>query len=280
MTANDQFFISGSLVGRPSIVFQDTNHDDYMQIDAAGIALVAANNATGTWTAWINLANLTDTVTIIGAGDNSLVEFIELNVEAGLLTCRATDGATAQFVTQADQIDFKVHRWYHVAVTQRAGGDGVELFVDGKLINRTNDVTTDLNSWFEETDNIDTMRIGAANKVGDASVTNDFIGAISDVKIWDVPLTPQQVLHDWNGVSNTTNLHNHWDWSDDLVDAGSGADNATAVGDVVLCNNHCEFSSRLRYDCGGTLNGGDTTQDQIKLFASGNTGFAHVIQEA
>ena len=282
MAANDQFFISGSLVGRPAIVFQDADHNDYIQVNAAAAALVTANNATGTWTAWVNIANLTDTMTIIGAGDDSLVEFIELNIEAGLLTCRVTDEATVQFVTQADQIDFKSHRWYHVAVTQRAGGDGVELFVNGVLIDRTNDTTTDLNSWFAETDAIDTMRIGAANKVGNASVTNDFIGAIGTVKIFDIPLSAQEVLDDYNEISNTTNLHNHWDFDDDLVDAGSGLDNGTKVGDVVLCNNHCEFASRLRYDCGGTLNGGDTTQDQIFLFANGtgNKGFGLVIQEA
>ena len=282
MAANDQFFVAGSLIGRPSLVFQDADHNDYIQVDAAAVALVAANNVSGTFTAWINLANLTDTMTIIGAGDDNLVEFIELNVEAGLLTCRVTDGATVQFITQADQIDFKSHRWYHVAVTQRAGGDGVELYVDGQLIARTNDTTTDLNSWFEETDAIDTMRIGAANKVGNGSVTNDFIGGISDVKYFDVPLTDAQVVDDWNGVANTTNLHSHWDWSDDLVDAGSGTDNGTKVGDVVLCNNHCEFSYRLRYDCGGTLIGADATKDVIKLFSdgTGNKGFGLIIQQA
>lgn len=284
MAANDQYFVSGSLVGKQAIVFQDVDHDDYVQVDAAAVALVAANNATGTFTAWVNPANITSAAScIFCAGDNNLVEFIELNIEAGLLTCRVTDEATAQFITQADQIDFKSHRWYHVAVTQRAGGDGVELFVDGKLINRTNDTTTDVDSWFAETDAIDTMRIGTANKVGDASATNDFRGAIGEVKYFDVPLTAIEVREDFEGIVNTTNLHNHWDWDDDLIDSGSGLDNGTAVGDVILSNNHCEFASRLRYDCGGTLNGGDTTQDQIKLFAGGlnnNIGFAHVIQEA
>lgn len=248
MAAGDVHYVSGQLKGRKSFAFPQAVSDDYIQVDAAAVALVAANNATGTFTAWINMPNLTGTFTIIGAGDNNLVEFIELNVEAGLLTCRVTDGATVQFVTQADQIDFKSHRWYHVAVTQRAGGDGVELFVNGKLINRTNDTTTDLNSWFAETDSIDTMRIGAANKVGNGSVTNDFLGAISDVKIFDVPLTALQVVDDFNELVNTTNLHNHWDMDDDLVDQGSGLDDGTDVGtDGILTNNYSEFTSRLKY---------------------------------
>ena len=248
MTAGDVHYVSGRLEGRKSFAFPQAVSDDYIQVNAAAVALVAANNASGTWTAWINMPNITGTFTVIGAGDDSLVEFIELNVEAGLLTCRVTDGATPQFVTQADQIDFKPHRWYHVAVTQRAGGLGVDLFVNGKAIAKTNDTTTDLNSWFAETDAIDTMRIGAANKVGNASVTNDFLGAISDVKIWDVPLTAQEVLDDFQGITNTTNLHNHWDMDDDLVDQGSGLDNGTDVGtDGILTNNYSEFTSRLKY---------------------------------
>ncbi len=248
MTAGDVHYVSGRLEGRKSFAFPAAVSDDYIQVDAAAAALVAANNASGTWTAWINMPNITGTFTIIGAGDNNLVEFIELNVEAGLLTCRHTDEATPEFVTQADQIDFKPHRWFHVAVTQRAGGLGVDLFVNGQAIAKTNDTSTNVDAWFIGTDAIDTMRIGAANKVGNGSVTNDFLGAISDVKIFDVPLTAQQVLDDYNGIVNTTNLHNHWDMDDDLVDQGSGLDNGTDVGtDGILTNNYSEFTSRLKY---------------------------------
>ena len=199
MAAGDVYYVSGSTIGRKAFAFPQAVSDDYIQVDAAAAALVAANNATGTWTAWINMPNITGTFTIMGAGDNNAVEFLELNVEAGLLTCRCTlTTPTVQFITQADQIDFKSHRWHHVAVTQRGGGDGVELFVDGKVIARTNDTSTVLNAWFDILNGIDTMRIGAANKAGDATVTNDFLGAISDVKIFDVPLTEQEVLDDYN----------------------------------------------------------------------------------
>ena len=85
-------------------------------------------------------------------------------------------------------------------------------------------------------------------------MTNDFLGAISDVKIFDVPLTDQEVIDDWSitkdgGLNtNTTNLHNHWDMDDDLVDQGSGLDNGTDVGtDGILTNNYSEFTSRLKY---------------------------------
>ena len=278
MTAGDTYHVAGGLTGRFAFSWPAVVSDDYIQVDAAAVALVAANNATGTWTAWVNIANITGTFCVIGAGDDNLVEFIELNIEAGLLTCRATDGATPQFVTQADQVDFEPHRWYHVAVTQNADGAGVSLFVDGVKISATNDTTTDLNSWFAETDAIDTMRIGASNKVGNASVTNEMIGAISDVKIFDVPLTNAEVLKDSQGKVNTTNLHNHWDMKDDLVDQGSGADNGTDTGtDGILLNNYSEFTSRLKHSAGVPV-----VADLIttSIDTQNNTGHAIIIKAA
>lgn len=275
MAVTDIYHISGGLDGRKANAFLQSDHDDYIQVNAAAVALVASNDTIGSWTAWINLADITHTGTIIGAGDDNLVEFIELNVEAGLLTMRVTDGATVQFITQADQIDFKAHRWYHVAVVQRADGNGVRLYVDGVIIASTNDTTTDLNSWFAETDSIDTMRIGAANKVGNATVTNDFRGAIGEVKIFQDVLSDQEVKDDFDGIANTDNLHNHWDWDDDLIDAGSGLDNGTAVGDVLLANNYSEFSSRLR-----NMTSAPVVADLLNFAIQGNTGHILVVQAA
>lgn len=276
MAAGDVHHVSGSLVGRKSFSWPAAVSDDYIQVDAAAVALVAANNATGTFTAWVNIANITGTFTVLGAGDKDVVEFIELNIEAGLLTCRVTDGTTVQFVTQADQIDFKPHRWYHVAVSQHADGLGVRLFVNGSLIASTNDTTTDLNSWFVETDGIDSMRIGAANKVGNDTVTNDFIGAISDVKIWDVPLLDAAVKDDFEGIGNTTNLHNHWDMDDDLVDRGSGADDGTDTGaDGVLLNNYSELTSRLKHQIPTVV-----VADTFSCFSLDRIGHAVVVKAA
>ncbi len=276
MTAGDLIHISGGLVGRFAFSWPAVVGDDYVQVNAAAVALVAANNATGTWTAWVNIANITGTFCVVGAGDDNLVEFIELNIEAGLLTCRVTDGATPQFVTQADGDKLKPHRWYHVAVTQNADGAGVSLFINGVKINSTNDTTTDVDSWFFETDAIDTMRIGASNKVGNASVTNEMIGAISDVKIFDVPLTDAEVLADSQGKVNTTNLHNHWDMKDDLVDQGSGLDDGTDTGtDGILFNNYSEFSSRLKHNTATPL-----VADDLSFFAVEGEGHAVVVKAA
>src|SRR3990167_738265 len=233
MATTDIYHIVGSLKpARKAFknIGGDTN--DYLQVNAAAVALVAANNATGTWSAWINMANITGTFCIACAGDDNAVEFLELNVEAGLLTARCTDATTAQFVTQADAIEFRPHRWYHVAMVQAADGVGPKLYVNGARIAATNDTTTDVDEWFVNLDGIDTMRIGAANKAGDASVTNEFSGAISDVKLWSTALTAAEVLADYQGTAvQATALENHWKMDDDYTDAGLGADTATAVGD-------------------------------------------------
>ena len=276
MATTDIYHITGGLKGRNAVMFIDGDTDDYVQVDAHAIARTTANDTVGTYAAWVNIINLEDTFCILCAGDNSAVEFIELNIEAGLLTARCTDAATAQFVTQADQIDFKPHRWYHVAMVQSADGKGVKLFVDGVLINSTNDTTTDVNEWFNNLDGLDTFRIGAANKAGNASVTNELTGAISDVKYWSTDLTDAEVNNDFlNEVVQSSALQLHLDFTDDLVDAGLGADDGTIVGAVLQTNNYSEFTSRLRNSTGTPI-----VADTLQCFASGETGHAIVIQAA
>ncbi len=125
MTAGDTYHVSGGLKGRFAFSWPAVVSDDYVQVDAAAVARVAANDTVGSWTAWINMANITGTFTIIGAGDDTAVEFLELNVEAGLLTARCTDATVVQFITQADAVHFEPHRWYHVAMVQAANDDTV-----------------------------------------------------------------------------------------------------------------------------------------------------------
>ena len=197
MATTDIYHVSGTLTpARKAIRFVGGNSDDYLQVNAAAVARTAANDAVGTFSAWIMIANLTETFCIVCAGDDNAVEFIELNVEAGLLTARCTDATIAQFVTQADNIELKAHQWYHVAAVQNADSFGVKLYVNGVKIASTNDTATDVNEWFNNCDGIDTMRIGGANKTGDALVINEFKGYISDVKYWTTALTESQVLND------------------------------------------------------------------------------------
>jgi hypothetical protein len=276
MATTDIYHICGGLKGRNAVMFLGGDVDDYVEVDAHTAARTAANDTVGTYTAWINMPNITGTFTIIGNGDANAVEFLEINVEAGLLTCRCTDATVAQFVTQADSVHFKPHRWYHIAVVQRADGAGVYMFVNGVEVSRTNDTTTDVDEWFNNLDGLDSGRIGAANKAGDDSVTNEFSGAISDVKYWNVALSDAEVLSDYQNTQvQNDNLTAHWDFVDDLVDNGSDADDGTIVGDLLLSNNYSEFTSRLRYSTGVPV-----VADSLVCFASGESGHAIVIQAA
>lgn len=275
MATTDIYHVTGGLKGRHAVAFLSTDHNDYVQVNAHAVARTAADDTVGTYSAWVNIADITSTFCILCAGDNDAVEFIELNIEAGLLTARCTDATVAQFVTQADAIGFKPHRWYHVAMVQRADGSGVHLYIDGSEIAVTHDTSTDLDEWYNNLDGLDTFRIGAANKAGDASVTNDFNGGISDVKYWSTNLTDAQINNDFLGESNTTNLQLHLDMVEDLIDAGSGADDGTMVGDALLTNNYCEFTSRLRNTTGVPV-----VADSVICFADEGTGHAVVIQAA
>lgn len=281
MATTDIYHITGGLKGRKAAVFCNATSDDYVQVNAFAVARTAANDTVGTITAWVNPSNITGTFTILGIGDDNVVEFIEFNIEAGKLACRCTDGTVAQFVSVTNSIVLKPHVWQHVAVVQNADLRGPQFYVNGVKVASTNSTTTDLNEWFNNCDGLDTARIGAANKAGDASVTQEFVGAISDVKYYSAALTDTQVLNDYespalNASLNAASLESHWDFDDDYVDNGLGADNGTVVGDVVLNNNFSEFSSRLRF-----MTGVPVVADSLVCFADNQgNGHAVVIQAA
>ena len=277
MATTDIYHITGGLKGRHAVMYIDGDTDDYVQVNAHAVARTAANDTVGTYTAWVNIINITDTFAVLCAGDDNVVEFLELNIEAGLLTARCTDATVAQFVTQADAVQFKPHRWYHVAMVQSADGKGVKLFVDGALIASTNDTTTDVDEWYNNLDGLDTFRIGAANKAGNATVTNELTGAISDVKYWSTDLTDAEVNQDFLGEAvQASALQLHLDFVEDLIDAGLGADDGTIVGAVLQTNNYAEFTSRLRNSTGTPV-----VADTVQCFSEGDgTGHAVVIQAA
>ena len=274
MAVTDIYHITGDLRdAKHAIAFLGGNVDDYVQVDAAAVARVVANDTTGTFTAWVMPRDKTSTMTVIGLGDKDVVEFIEVNIEAGLLTCRLTDSTVVQFVSQADGDVIRPHRWTHIAVVQDAGDLGVRMYINGELIDSTNDTATDITCWIDETDGIDSMRIGAANKAGNDSVTQEFVGGISDVKWFSKALTAQEVKQDYKGrplKDDSTYLVNHWDWDDDLIDSGLGADNGTIVGDLILSHGYCEFESKFR-------DAGFVVADYPVMSVDSMTGNGHVI---
>lgn len=279
MAAGDTYHISGGLAGRHATAFLGGDVNDMIQVDAHGVARVAANDAKGTYTAWINLADITGTYCVLGGADLNADEFLDITVEAGLLTVRITDATTVQLVTQADQIDFTPHKWYHIAVTQSADGAGPRLYVNGSLINSTNDTTTDVDSWYAELDGIDQFQIGVSQKGGAGAFTLEFAGAISDVKYWNIALTADEVEKDSRDVAvQASTLQLHLDMDNDFIDAGLGADNGTAVGDIILDNNYSEFTSRLKHTMAAPVVVGDDIT--ISIDSLNNTGHAIVVKAA
>ena len=276
MATTDIYHIKGGLRSRYSAMFLGGNVDDYIQVNAHAVERTAANDTVGTYTAWINVPDDTGTYTIVGIGDDNVVEFIDVGIEAGKLASRCTDATVVQYVSVTDAVVIKPHQWMHVAFVQGANNEGIQFYVNGSRVASTNTTTTDVNEWFNNCDGLDTARIGASNKAGDASVTNEFKGAISDVKYWAIALTSQQIQSDYkNEAVQAASMRAWWDFVEDLVDNGLGADDGTIVGDILLSNAYSEFTSRLRNTTGAPV-----VADSMVCFASNETGHALIIQAA
>ena len=222
----------------------------------------------------------TSTMTIVGFGDNNAVEFIELNIEAGKLVARCTDATVVAWVLTTDAEACPPHRWTHVALVQ--DGSRPVLYVNGVKVAQTMSTATAVTKWVSVCSGLDTGRIGAANKAGDASVTQEFGGGIGEVKLYGGTttagaLTAAQVKQDYengHGAVTTTSLYNHYRWGDYLLtDNGTGADNGTIVGAVVHADHYCEFESRFRTK-------GFVTADYPVMAIDGPTAHCIVIKAA
>jgi len=275
MATTDIYTVMGSTKpNRSAVRFLGGNTDDYVQIDAFTAARVAANDAVGTFTAWVMMPDIAGTYTIIGNGDNNVVEFLELNVENGLLTARCTDATVVQFITQADAVGITPHKWHHVAMVQAADGYGPKLYIDGKQIAATNDDATDVNEWYVNLDGLDKGLIGASNKSGDASITQEFKGFISDVKYWNVALTAEQIEGEYMGTPYATGLISHWNMNNGYT-SSNATYNGTAVSDVILISDANQFTSRLQYRAGIPV-----VADKILIGFEEGVGHAVVIKAA
>jgi hypothetical protein len=278
MATTDIYHVSGGLKGRHAAAFIGGDSNDVITSAGAGAAANTNNDLSGTFTAWINIPNITETAcTIVAFNDTNADEFIDFAVKAGLLTCTISDAGVDQVTTQEDAVGLTPHVWHHVAVVQANGGTGPKFYIDGVLRAATNDVTTDVDEWVStQLEGIDSLTIGML--ASNSTTTQEFKGAISDVKYWNKALTPAEILSDYNGAAlsdDSTYLQNHWDMDEDYVDSGIGLDNGTATGDVTLINNYSEFTSRLRYSCGVPV-----VADSVICFADDGTGHAIVIQAA
>src|SRR3990167_7308011 len=256
MATTDIYHISAPVKpARKAVAFLGGDVDDGVQVDAFAATRTAANDTAGTFTAWINVPDITGTYTIVGIGDANVVEYIHFSVEAGKLFAVCVDATVTQWDVNSTNVVITPHRWQHVAMVVDGTTAGPVFYVDGVKVARTDTTTTDLAEWFNNLDGLDGAHIGAADSIGGAgALTQEFKGAISDVKYWKVALTAAQILDDFNGkapasiTGTAADLTNWWDLQNNLVDSVA-AEDGTAVGGI-LRSSYSEFTSRLSFEPG------------------------------
>lgn len=218
--------------------------DDAVQIDAFGVAREAAADTLGTFTAWVNMPDITGTYAIVSCADASAVETFTLGIENGTLYAYMDIAANIAWDINSTAVAITAHKWHHVAFVQN--GTRIIMYADGEAVAMTDTDITEATYWFAQLPNCDSGSIGATDSAGGAAgLTNEFKGGISDVKYWNVALTASQVRQDYLGIPNTTDLISHWDMKDDWVD-NTSAHSGTAVGDVFLSNGYGELASRIK----------------------------------
>lgn len=229
MAAGDIIVVNENSFGKKANVYDGV--DDYMLIDNHAIARVGANDTVGTYSVWIYIDDVSNTATILSAGDNSSTnELLQLFITSSKLILKIKHGGVSQFVIQEDGTDIPSREWTHIAVVQ----DGTEpvMYMNGKIIATTATTSTDLTFWYDELTLVDKFAVGVLES--NNTHTLDFKGAIGQVKYWDVALTAEEVLQDKKGEDvQTGNLELNITMEDDgTTDSGAGADNGTFVGNA------------------------------------------------
>lgn len=281
MTTTDLHFVAGALHPvKNGVRFLGGNVDDGIQVDAAAAAIVAGNHTIGTFTANISVPDDTGTYTFMGFGDASAVEYVTFSVEAGTVhVMMVKAGPTTQLDVNTASGTIKPHKVHHVAIVQ--DGSRMKIYIDGKDMPLTWTVETDPAQWFDDLNLIDGAHIGAADSVaGSGLLTQEFKGYIGEVRIWSntnvlAALSANEIRNVMNGAKpQSTYLHNSWDLDFNFVDDGTGADNGSAVGDIIFSAFN-EFSSRLTF-----LETVPLVGDNVTIMADKGVGFAYSVLAA
>jgi len=283
MAAGDIIHVTGGLKGRKAVAFHDGAAEGVL-IDTFAQGRVAANDTVGTFTAWINVPNITGTYNIVGCGQSGAVEYFYISVDAGRIHYKAAQAGpdvNCDIITTA--VVIKPHTWQHIALVQNANvGKGPDIYVDGVLITGITETDiTECEAWFDLWANIDGGHIGAEDSVGGgAALTNNFLGAISSVKYWNRALSSAEVAQDKEEqalTDDSTYLKANWDFDNDYVNAANpGTYNGAAEGTTILVNNYDEFTSRFRF----SPSAAPVVADKILFAVNNNTGYAIVIKAA
>ena len=256
---------------RRAVVFDGT--DDYVEIDAFTAAQVLAGDTTGTFTAWVNVAdNVAGDYCIIGSGDLNAVEHLHLGIKDGCIVAQCKVAATMQWdIKTTDEVfsEFEEGLWHHIALVH----DGVRpyLYFDGVKQVVTDTISTDLTAWYSVLTGGDKGAIGILNM--NATLTLDMDGAISDVKYWDAVLSEDEILNEYKGIPTTTNLISHWQIGvEDVFDDEGGYD-GTLTNQAYIDSQYSEVTAKLK-------NLSVVVADDISISASGGNVYNIVRVEA
>lgn len=279
MATTDLYTVCGGLhPTKHGCRFLGGDVDDQIQVNAAAAA-VGNVGTHGAMACWLMVPDDAGTYTAVSFGDASAVEYAQITVEAGTIQFVLVDAGTTHIDVNTPAKSIKAHTWHHVAVVQN--GTKLKVYIDGVEQTLTWTTATSITSWFKDCVNLDSGSIGCAEMAGDASLTQEFKGYISNVAIWSgtvaaAALTEQQVKQAMGDPSNvnSTYLHNYWELDGDALDDGTGADNGTIVGDIIYVSAN-EFTSRLTFGCGTMV-----VADSILLAMNDNMGMGLVVQQA
>ena len=274
MTAGDTFHIRGGMSGRPAVAFLGGDTDDGVQIDSFMAARVAANDTTGTFSAWFNVADINGTYCVLGGGDASAVQYFYIAVVAGQIQVKAAlVGPNVAWDLISTDAQIVAHSWHQVTLVQDAIKP--KIYLDGILLSVTETDITESTFWFNAFALIDGGHIGAADSiVGSAALTLEMKGAVGETKYWDAALTSAEVLENYLGRGQTTDLIAKWDMIDDVVDSVGGED-GTLVGQVIQQSNYSEFGSRFAHELTPAV-----VADDMTFSVDNNTGYAIIVKAA
>jgi len=252
MAAGDVITIQEDNIARKGVYFDGT--DDYTLVDAHAVARVAANDTVGTYSAWIYLGESpSGNVNILSAGDNnSATEYLSWYINsARLLYFKVQQGGGERWKIHSTSDTVPVRTWTHVTIVQN--GTSPQLYINGNLVSKTVDSSTDITDWYDELTGCDKFAIGVLES--NNTHTQDFTGAIGQVKYWNKALTDAEVLADYKGEAlsdDGTYLQLNLTMEDDgITDSGLGADNGTLTGHAHYGGYISSRSMALERNCTG-----------------------------
>jgi hypothetical protein len=255
MAAGDVIVISESPDAKKGNYFDGT--DDYVLHDAHAVERVAANDTTGTYTAWIYPNGIAQGC-ILSAGDNDNAnEYYRITLDSSnTLATLLREGGATQFDTSTSTTKIPARTWTHIAVVQN--GTRPLFYINGVLITTVTTATaTDLTAWYDDLANCDKFAIGVLESNNTHTV--DFNGAIGQVKYFAMALNSGEIMKEYLGEAHgdrataiAAALRLNVTMEDNgTTDSGLGLDNGTLTGHAHYGGEISTWSQKIENNSSG-----------------------------